>query len=189
MLLNFLENQKILNELSTQVLLKEWNEHKKFNRKETITRVGKTELRLFFIEKGIVRLYVEKTELSPEANIGFGYENSLITSFNSFVLEKPSQFTIQALTDCKVIYISKDSLFQLIDSNKNISRWYRNIIEKTLAGHLNRQVELLTLSPKQRYLTFLKRSGELVNSIPLKHIASYLRMKPETLSRIRKQIS
>ena len=154
-----------------------------------ITKVGNREYRLYFIEKGIVRLYVEATEINPESNIGFGYQNSIITSFNSFISQKPSQLNIQALTDCEIKYISKSTLDQLIESHQEISNWYRILMEKTLSGHINRQIELLTLSPLQRYQVFLNRSGNLVNSIPLKHIASYLRMTPETLSRIRKHIS
>ncbi|MCI5056199.1 MAG: Crp/Fnr family transcriptional regulator [Flavobacteriales bacterium] len=189
MLLTFLEKQNILNKSSIHILVQEWNGQKKINRKDFITKSGNKEHRLYFIEKGIVRLYVEETEVTPEVNIGFGYQNSIITSFSAFVSNEPSKLSIQALTDCEVNQISKPILFHLIDSNKDISNWYRSIVEKTLAGHINRQIELLTLSPKQRYEVFLKRSGNLVNSIPIKHIASYLKMKPETLSRIRKQIS
>ena len=189
MLLSFLEKQNELDESSIQILLKGWNGKKKFNRKDFIIKSGKREHKLYFVESGIVRLYVEETETTPESNVGFGYQNSIITSFDSFVSEEPSQLSIQALTDCSINYISKPTLFQMVESNKNIAHWYRSLLEKTLAGHINRQMELLTLSPTQRYLVFLKRSGELINSIPLKHIASYLRMKPETLSRIRKQIS
>ena len=189
MISTFLGKQKILSKSSIPLLAKEWNNRKVISRNDFLTKSGNREFRLYFIEEGLIRLYVEETDSTPESNIGFGYPNSIITSFSAFVSENPSQMSIQALTDCTVSYISKTTLFHLIESNPDIASWYRAIIEKTLAGHLNRQVELLTLSPKQRYLAFLNRSGDLVNSIPLKHIASYLKMKPETLSRIRKQIS
>ena len=97
--------------------------------------------------------------------------------------------SIESISETKVISISKNNISQLIAANKEIANWYQSMIENTLAGHIQRQIELLTLSPQERYAVFQKRSGQLISAIPLKHIASYLMMTPETLSRIRAKIS
>jgi hypothetical protein len=91
--------------------------------------------------------------------------------------------------DTELVAIAKEDLMPLIRSNSEIALWYQSMLEITLSGHIQRQVELLTLKPYERYEVFIKRSGHLINRIPLKFIASYLMMKPETLSRIRAKIS
>jgi len=135
-----------------------------------------------------VRLFVIDKN-GEQINLGFGYENSLITCFQTFIEGKPSLISIEAILDTELIAISKADLMQLIHSNSEIALWYQSMLEYTLAGHIQRQVELLTLKPHERYAVFIKRSGHLINRIPLKYIASYLMMKPETLSRIRAKIS
>jgi len=189
MLNEFLLSFEALQESSVKLLLSKWNETKEINRNEFLLQQNKKECYLHYIEEGIVRLFTNQNEEGIEANLGFAYSSSLITSFSSFIEETPSKLGIQAITKSKIRSISKNDLFQLVQQHTEISSWYQKVLEGTLSGHINRQIELLTLSPQQRYLLFIKRSGQLVNSIPLKHIASYLRMTPETLSRIRSKIS
>ncbi len=184
---SFLARYENLSETSIDALMLKWNEVKSYTRNDIISAMGTIEHRLYFVEEGMLRLYVEEGDTNKEANVGFAYENSMITSFSSFINQEPSKLSLQALTACKLRAISKSKLFQLMASDVTIASWYSHLLEKTLSGHINRQIELLTLSPKQRYHLFLERSGPLVNSIPLKHIASYLKMKPETLSRIRNE--
>jgi len=144
--------------------------------------------KLYFIADGCVRLFVVD-DRGEEINIGFGYSNTCITSFQSFIDGKPSLLRLEAILESTVIGITKKSLTTLIRESQEIDRWYQSMLEATLSGHIRRQVELLTLKPDERYKVFLKRSGHLINAIPLKLIASYLMMTPETLSRIRAKIS
>jgi CRP/FNR family transcriptional regulator, anaerobic regulatory protein len=179
---------KQLSKPSVIELLTVWKKEKQIKPKEHLINFHQTDSNLYFIKSGFVRLYVIDNH-GNEKNIGFGYENTFITSFQSFITEKPSLIRLQAILETEVQIISKKSISDLITTNKEISNWYQSMIENTLAGHIQRQIELLTLSPQERYTVFQKRSGHLINSIPLKHIASYLMMTPETLSRIRANIS
>lgn len=177
-----------LNKTSVDDLLACWQKIRHLKPKESLINFNQLDLNLYYIESGFVRLFVVDNQ-GDEKNIGFGYANTFITSFQSFITEKPSLMSIESISETEVISISKNNISQLINTNKEIASWYQSMIENTLAGHIQRQIELLTLSPQERYAVFQKRSGQLINAIPLKHIASYLMMTPETLSRIRAKIS
>ncbi|HMS66841.1 MAG TPA: Crp/Fnr family transcriptional regulator [Saprospiraceae bacterium] len=183
-----LSENKILSKHSIIELLDVWQKTKVLKAKESLISLNQKDINLYFIKSGCVRLFVFDNE-GNDKNLGFGYENTFITSFQSFLENKPSLLSIEAVLETEVYYISKNDLMNLVVSNAEITRWYQHMIECTLSGHIQRQVELLTLSPQERYEVFKNRSGHLLNVIPLKLIASYLMMTPETLSRIRAKIS
>lgn len=165
-----------------------WQKRRTLKSREVLVDLHHLDTNLYFVEEGCLRLYVID-EKGDEKNIGFGYAGSFITNFQSYVSGEASQVIIEAALPTVVVAISKKEILGLVQSNFEISHWYQYLLEKTLSGHIQRQIELLTLPPKERYLIFQKRSGHLINSIPLKMIASYLMMTPETISRIRSDIS
>ena len=188
MLLQFLSQTSILGKESVEILSGFWKKDKRLQSKEVLLNFKQQDSNLYFVKSGCVRLFVIDKN-GEQINLGFGYENSLITCFQTFIEGKPSLISIEAILETELIAISKADLMQLIHSNSEIALWYQSMLEYTLTGHIQRQVELLTLKPYERYDVFVKRSGHLINRIPLKYIASYLMMKPETLSRIRARIS
>lgn len=173
---------------AVELLQKAWSKKKTLKAREVLMNFNQIDTHLYFIESGCVRLYVNSPE-DEEVCLGFAYSGTFITCFQTFIHEIPSQQCIEAILDCELLAIPKIDFFKLVNENKSIADWYRNSLENILTGHIQRQIELLTLNPQKRYEAFLQRSGHLVNSIPLKFIASYLMMKPETLSRIRAKIS
>ena len=187
-LTQFLTQSKILGPHAIDALLIVWQKYKSIKAKQLLLDFNQHDDNLYFVKNGCVRLFVIDKN-GEQVNMGFGYENSLITCFQTFIEGKPSLLSIEAISDTQLVAISKDDLVQLIHGNAEIALWYQSMLEVTLSGHIQRQVELLTLKPRERYEVFMNRSGHLINRIPLKLIASYLMMKPETLSRIRAKIS
>jgi CRP/FNR family transcriptional regulator, anaerobic regulatory protein len=183
-----LSKSKLLSDVSIESLVKVWNKSKRLDTKEILLHRMNLESNLYFIVTGCVRLFVIDNN-EEEINIGFGHDNTIITSFQSFIQEKPSLLSIEAIMETELLSISKTELTHLIKQNKEIAQWYQSMLETALSGHIQRQIELLTLSPQEKYEVFIKRSGHLINKIPLKQIASYLMMTPETLSRVRAKIS
>lgn len=177
-----------LSKQSVDLFLTGWTKSVKLKPGKTLVDFNSQVTNLYFITDGCVRLFVVD-DRGEEINIGFGYSNTFITSFQSFIDGKPSLLSLEAILESNAICITKKSLTKLIHDNQEIAHWYQSMLEATLSGHIRRQVELLTLKPEERYKVFIKRSGHLVNAIPLKLIASYLMMTPETLSRIRAKIS
>lgn len=182
----FFKNSNLSQE-SISKICNSWSNELVIKKKDYLLRLNQKENYLYFIISGCIALAIESE--NKNSVLGFGYDNSIITSFISFTTEKPSELSLLAVSESKILKISKNELNKLINNNPEIAKWYYTIIEKTLIGHLKRQIELTTLSPKERYKLFIERSGHLINSIPLKYISSYLNMTPETLSRVRNLVS
>ncbi len=148
-----------------------------------LIREGEIEKNLYFIKSGAVRLfYLSEYE---EHTIRLGYDGSLINSLSSFVTARPSEFYIQALRKTTVQAISKVRLNEIVYENEESQRKYIALLENLVAQQIDREIDLLVTSPTERLQRVLERSPYLFQHIPFKYIASYLRMKPETLSRIR----
>ncbi|WP_374173365.1 Crp/Fnr family transcriptional regulator [Flavobacterium tructae] len=138
---------------------------------------------IYFVESGSLRLFVLDDD--EEQIIRFGYQQNLIVSLDSFLTGKPSDLCIQAIkkTVLKVITKKQIDQFLKIEANKNL--WI-TILENLVVQQMEREIDILTSSPKERYQRVLRRSPQLFQEVPNKHIANYLRMTPETLSRLKK---
>ena len=154
------------------------------NKGDFLIREGEVERNLYFIEQGAVKVFY-LTEYD-EHIIRLGYDGSLLNSLSSFLSGKPSNLYIEAIKRTKVQQISKEQLLEVTHRNENSIRAYSAFLETILCQQIDREVDLLTPSPSERLNRVLKRSPKLFQYIPLKYIASYLRMTPETLSRVRK---
>lgn len=150
---------------------------------ELLIKEGEIEKNIYLIETGAVRLfYLSEYE---EQTIRLGYEGSLINSLSSFLKEQPSEFYLEAIRKTTLKIIPKDKLMQLVNEDTNSLKQYIKLLETLVTQQIDREIDLLITSPIERLNRVLERSPNLFQQIPLKYIASYLRMKPETLSRIR----
>lgn len=154
-----------------------------YSKGEYLIREGQVEQSLYFIETGAVRVF-HVTEFE-EQTIRFGYEGSIITSLSSFITGKPSEFYIEALRKTVLKLISKQKLYEIVHESSESLIQYNKLLESLIVQQMEREIDLLTESPIKRLQRVLDRSPNLFQEIPLKYIASYLRMTPETLSRIR----
>lgn len=154
-----------------------------FSKGEFLIREGEVEKNLYFIESGAVRV-IHLTELE-EQTIRLGYEGSFINSLSSFIKQTPSEFFIEALRKTEVKVIAKNDLMQLVHESAENLQAYNFLLEQLITQQIEREIDLLTESPVERLKRVLDRSPNVFQHIPLKYIASYLRMTPETLSRIR----
>lgn len=145
---------------------------------------GSTDTNIYFIESGSLRIYI--LDDCEEQIIRFGYSNDLIVSLDSFLTEKPSDFYIQAIKKTIVKVIPKSSFMDFISQSEENKMMWTKILEDLVLQQMEREKDILTASPKERYNRVLKRSPRLFQEIPNKHIANYLRMSPETLSRLKK---
>lgn len=152
---------------------------------ELLLREGETEQHLYYICSGAIRVcYLTDVE---EHTIRFGYEGSLINSLASFLNGTPSEFYIEALRKTELKAISKASLLQLAHRDVATLSAYCSLLELLVTQQIEREIDLLISSPSERLARVLQRSPNVFQHIPLKYIASYLRMQPETLSRIRQE--
>ena len=164
-------------------LLAKWNRPLVLGRNDFLIKTGQVESNLFFVLSGSMRIYFQN--LADEICVGFGHTDNLICSYPSFILGKPSDYYIQALTRTETMAINRDEFYSLLYKYRNLERAWRMLEEDALIGKIEREVEMLTFTPEERYHRLIKRSPHIFQIIPRKYIASYLRMTPETLSRIR----
>lgn len=148
-----------------------------------LIKEGETEKNLYWVVSGAVRVFY-LTEFE-EHEIRLGYKDSLINSLSSFIKQTPSEFFVEALRKTTVKVISKEQLQTIVHESNESLQQYLALMEILVTQQIDREIDLLITSPAERLKRILDRSPNLFQEIPLKYIASYLRMKPETLSRIR----
>jgi CRP-like cAMP-binding protein len=141
---------------------------------------------LYLVEKGSLRVFIE--DEVEEHTIRFGYKNSIITALDCFLTNKPTSFYIQAIKKCELKVISKPKFDAFINSKSEFQAIWKTLLESFVYQQIEREIDLITYSPQKRFERVLQRSPQLFQEIPLKYIASYLRMTPETLSRILKNL-
>ena len=160
-----------------------WKKQVQLNRYDFLIQQGQVEQGLYFVTSGALRIYYPLPD--EDICVGFGYPGTLLVSFPSFVDGKPSAYYIQALKRSELIGISKHDFVQLMEQRPSIKRFWYEQLEKALVGKIEREVDLLLPEPEQRLQRVMQRSPHLFQHIPKKYIASYLRMSPETLSRLK----
>ncbi|MBQ4820271.1 Crp/Fnr family transcriptional regulator [Aquimarina sp. MMG016] len=139
---------------------------------------------LYYVISGSIKISVISE--NNEHIIRFGYKNNFTASLDSFISEKPSDFCIQAIKETKLKFITKKTHTKLINHNTDNQLLWTSILEQMVVQQLERERDLLMFTPKERFEKVFQRSPHLFQEIPKKHIASYLRMTPETLSRLEK---
>lgn len=161
-----------------------WENKVSLKRNEYLVVKGNVEVNLFYIVSGALKIFV--IDESNEQIIRFGYKNNFITALDSFITGKPTILYIQALKDTKLKSISKTTYSSLLNSTESNRKLYDEIQKQLIIQQMEREVDILMTSPLKRYRRVLQRSPQLFQEIPNKYIASYLRMSPETLSRLKK---
>ena len=161
-----------------------WSKSISLKRNEFLAKAGQYNPYLYFVETGALRIFVEQE--AEELTIRFGYQGSFISSLDSFLGDRPSTFSIQALKKSQVKVIHKKDFKQLLDKNISFLQLWQKALEQLVLQQLEREIDILTQSPQERYKRVLQRSPQLFQEVPNKYIASYLRMSPETLSRLKK---
>jgi len=154
---------------------------------EFLLREGNTSRHIAFIESGLVRQFYYHDD--KEVTFCFCRENSVTTSSQSFILQKKSDLSIQALEETKLILLSHDSLQKLFEIDPFWQQLARFATQNELIRSESHSRLLKDKSATDRYLEILNNDKALLQRVPLNYLASYLQVTPETLSRIRKKIS
>ena len=148
---------------------------------------GRIENYLYFIEEGLVRFHIENNE--KDTTFNFGLEGQFISAYDSFLTQAPSTYSVSTLSKTILSRINYQDL-QLVYKNTSVGEKIgRLAAEELFKLKINRLLSMLNETPEQRYLNLLQTRKEYLQKIPLKYLASYIGVAPETLSRIRKRIS
>ncbi len=158
-----------------------------FEKGELILEAGKTERYLSVVLEGLTRHYLIRN--GEDKSFDFSFKNEFNSSYASFVQQQPSQFYIEAIEPTLLASFSYEFLNTLYEKYPASNRFGRIAIEDYFVLREKRELSLLTENATERYKKLLEEQPNYVQQIPLKYLASYLNIKPESLSRIRKQIT
>lgn len=170
-----------INQITTLNL---WDSQQTLSRNEYLKVKGTIDTNLYYIRSGTLRIYV--AEEQEEHIIRFGYKDNFIAALDSFISEKPSDLYIQALKRTEVKIIKKATFMDFVESSEANTKVWQLMMGDLIFQQMERERDILTTSPLERYNRVFARSPQLFQEIPNKYIASYLRMTPETLSRVKK---
>lgn len=159
---------------------------KKLNKGDIILQSENFQTELFFLNCGIVREFFNYSE--KETNLNFYTKPQFISDLFSFSNNKKSTKNLEALTDIELLYVDKknfDKTLEKYDCGKAFfSITFQNIIKEKEIREYNR----ITKTPEENYKELLNNKPDWIKKIPVYHLASFLNIAPETLSRIRKRI-
>lgn len=188
----FIEKEEILQSISEHFspLSKSCQEEfmrcatlKQLNASQIVVKEGAYSDKTFFIFKGAARAFYLKN--GKEITDWFAFENSFISAVNSFFTGVPSQYAIEITEPSILLEISKSDIDRLVMQYPEVAILGYQIVVKTMLQLQQRVVSLQFETAHQKYENLLKIYPDIALRVPLTHIASYIGITLETLSRIR----
>lgn len=156
---------------------------RRFGKKEFVTKAGEIENYFNFVVKGLVRKYYKKS--SAEMNTQISMEDHIILSQESFHSRVPSEYFIETIEPSVLISIKYEDLENVYSQSKKMEHLGRLIITHTMVLKDRWQMQMIKMTPRERFLNFVMKNPELLQRVPQKFLASYLNIKPETFSRFK----
>jgi len=158
-----------------------------YRKGEHIVREGERNSSLYLVAQGIWRGHYLRDGV--DISLWFASEGDTLFSSWSYVADRPSLTSIEAMSDSMVFRISKQKMETFFTSSIAFANIGRIIFERQFLDMENWMINGGAAQAKQRYLALLEQNPELLQHVPLKHIASYLMITPQSLSRIRAELS
>ncbi len=165
---------------------------KRFRKGDTILHQGEICENLYFIDSGLARAYIID-ESGKDFTWSIFYNdndahivNLFVTEYDSFLRQKPSELHIEALQACMLVGISYENIQFLYEKLKNGERFGRIMAESAYAYAQSRIIAQLTKSAKERFELFMTQTPHLLEKVPQYHIATFLGITPQHMSRLKK---
>lgn len=184
-LIKYFENHITL-ENQEKDFIKENIEVRKINKNNILLLEGEISNEFYFVIKGGIRLFY--TNDTIEKTAFFYFENTFVSSYESFTKQKPAKHNLQAVEDSIVAVISFEVAYRIIELFPKFECLARMMMEEELIVYQEIISSFVTLTAEERYLKMLKSNNQILNRIPQHQLATYLGVTAETLSRIRKRI-
>ncbi|MBD2754276.1 Crp/Fnr family transcriptional regulator [Spirosoma validum] len=157
-----------------------------YEKNDFLLQAGQVENYIYYVVEGVVRLFLNDD--GKDISLDFVFSDDFVSAYSSFLSSQPTVFTVQALTDVQTLRFSRTNLLTLYEQSHKAERIGRMIAEQAFLRKTRREVQFLTSNAKQRYVQLLEQNPILVQKISIRHLASYLGIEPESLSRIRREV-
>lgn len=161
---------------------------KKTRKRQFLLSAGDVCQHMIFVERGLLRSFSD-SENGSEHTMQFASEGWWISDMASFFSGEDSRYNIEALEDSEVLLMSKQAMDQLMNAVPSMQRYFLDLMQNHIIA-LQRRINVVqSMSAEETYLKLMEVNPDLINRASQQHIASYLGITPETLSRVRKQVS
>ena len=157
-----------------------------YHKKDFFIRQNETERFAGWVKEGTFQ-YTYIDEKGEEHIVGYAFTDEFVCDYSSFRKGGLSLVNIQALTNCSVYEISRHDIIEYWETNMETLRFGRHVAENLFEMIYERLLDSYC-SPEMRYEKLMERCPDLKEAIPLKNIASFLGVTPETVSRIRRKL-
>lgn len=155
-----------------------------YKRKEFMNQQSQLLSHVAFVVSGCMRSF-HLDKLGVEHVLQFAPEQHWISDMNAFISGKPSILNIEALESTEVLLLGREKQMQLFDEAPKFERFFRIITEKSIVKNNSRMIYNMSLTAIERYELFCKDYPSLIHRLSQKHIASYIGVTPEFLSKIK----
>lgn len=185
-LINFIQSQQSFS-VDDITLVKQYFEPVLHPKNCVIEQEGKVPKYLYYIVSGYLRLFhYDKNgdEITTHLNCPPGF----FTSYSNFINSTKSDENVECVTACELLRITKEDLDKLTVASTMMKNFSIHIFQQSLTYHEKRAKELAILNAEERYSKFIENHPDILHNVPIQYIASFLGMKPESLSRIRRKI-
>ncbi len=144
---------------------------------------------LCFVHNGTIRYMLIVPESGDDVTKDFSVGPTFAASFGSAVSGQPARVGIAAVTECVVSAWPFERLTALYDANPEWQKLGRRLAELLYVRKEDREIAFLTQTPELRYAAFVQAFPELAGRVPQRHLASYLGITPESLSRLKARLT
>jgi CRP-like cAMP-binding protein len=157
---------------------------KKLKKKQFLLQEGDINRYDYFVNKGCLRTYTID-EKGQEHIVQFSIEDWWTGDMYSFLTQTPAKYTIDALEDSELLCLERNALEDLYVKVPKFEKFFRLLLQNAFISLQERVIANLSKTADERYCTFIDKYPLMEKRLPLKQIASYLGITPESLSRIR----
>lgn len=161
----------------------------KFQKGELFVKEGEICQRLLFIQQGLFRYYILHEGQDITKDFAVDTQNPFCTAYTSFMLQEPSKIWIEALEPSQVLSWERSNIMPLFQEHPVWLRFANRMANQLFYRKEQKEIESLKCSAEERYRNFLVDFPELLQRVPQYHIATYLGITPESLSRIRSKLA
>ncbi len=147
--------------------------------KTTLLYEGDVSEHIYFIKKGILRLW--NNDNGKDISMQFFFDGEAVTSFESFYHATPSQFSIESIEDSVVLCISKKNALKLLKESPELEQLMYDAIASRFIDYMNYFLSRIKEKPEERYRMLLLREPQVIERVPDYYVASYLGITPVSL--------
>lgn len=161
---------------------------KRMLKRQFLLQEGDVCRELAFVEKGSLYSYTVDSKGNQHV-IRFAFEGWWMANLQSFFTGEPTTLNIEVLEDSELLMLDRKNHEKLLDEIPAYERYHRIIVQNAYVALQQRAENALGLTAEEKYSRLIEQNPEFMNRVPLNLVASYLGMSPETLSRVRGQMS